>query len=403
MKKLIFPKGFLWGASSSSHQVEGNTINDWTVWEKSQKRTVHLHSHNLTREHKLENFISGRSADHYNLFKEDFTLASSLGHNATRISLEWSRIEPAEGSFDQKEIDHYKEVIATLRKLNIEPFVTLWHWPIPIWLANKGGWESKEIIFYFKRFVEKMVTELPEVKFWLTLNEPEIYSFMAYLGGVWPPQKKNLFSYIKALRHLKNAHNEAYDVIKKINPKSQVSIAFNLSSYEPVTFIDRILVKLYSWWRNDRLIRQTRYKIDFIGLNYYFHSRIHFGRQKNLAQKRSDVNWHLHPEKILFTLRELKKYDKPIYITENGLADAEDSHRKWFITESLMAIHQAIDEGVDVKGYLHWSLTDNFEWHQGFWPKFGLIKINYETLEREVRQSARFYEQICKNNYLEIE
>lgn len=140
MKKQInFPENFLWGGATASHQVEGNNFNDWSEWEKSEKRIKFLHSKRLVEKYGLENFISGRTADHYNRFQEDFKITKELGHNATRFSIEWSRIEPEEGHFNEKEIEHYKKVITTLRELGIEPFVSLWHWPIPIWLRDKGG------------------------------------------------------------------------------------------------------------------------------------------------------------------------------------------------------------------------------------------------------------------------
>lgn len=403
MKYLKFPEKFLWGASSASHQVEGNMKNDWSEWEISEVRKQHLHKNGFIEKHGLENFVSGISSDHYNLFREDFAMAKELGHNATRISIEWSRIEPEESVFDQREIEHYKEVVKAIIEQGMEPFVTLWHWPIPLWLRDKGGWACKDVVFYFQRFTEKIVPELSGVTFWLTLNEIGIYSSLSYFYGIWPPQKKNPITYLKVLNNLILAHNSVYDSIKKINPKNQVSMAYNLISFEGVTFFDKILAKIYHWWINKRLLEKTKHKIDFIGLNYYFHNRIYFGRQKNIVNEKSDLDWHLHPDKISLVLNFLKQYNKPIYITENGLADSEDKYRKWFITESLKVIHESISEGVDVRGYLHWALTDNFEWAHGHWPKFGLVEINRENLERKIRPSARFYEKVCKNNMVELE
>ncbi len=400
-KELKFPEGFLWGASSASHQVEGNNKNDWSEWEKSNHRINKLHSEGLAEKYGIENYISDKATDHYNLYKEDFTIAKELGHNATRISIEWSRIEPEEGVFNEEEINHYKEVVKTLRLLNMEPFVTLWHWPMPLWLSKQGGWESKKTISYFKRYADKISKALGEdVKFWLTINEPEVYPPLSYLYDVWPPQKKNPISFLKVSWNLIKAHNEVYKIIKKNDPDSKISIAFNLESYEAVTLLDKFLVPIYSFVRNKVLINLTKKSLDFIGLNYYFHSRIYFGLKKNITEKKSDFGWDLHPEKIYDILMLLKKYNKPIYITENGLADADDVHREWFIIEVLTAIHKAISHGADVRGYLHWSLTDNFEWASGYWPRFGLVHINYETLERTIRPSARFYEKICKNNTL---
>jgi beta-glucosidase len=399
MSQLQFPKGFLWGASSASHQVEGNSTNDWSEWEKSHKRLEDLKKDGRVDKYSLENFISGQSADHYTLYEEDFKLAKELGHNAARISIEWSRIEPEEGVFNEQAIAHYQDVIKTMRNLSIEPFVTLWHWPIPLWLRDKGGWESKDIVMYFTRYAERVVNALsPQVKFWLTLNEPEIYSFNSYLRGVWPPQKKSLLSYLRVLKNLIKAHKAAFASIKKINPESRVSIAFNLVSLEASTFLDRVFLKMIAWWRNKRLIDATKDHLDFIGLNYYFHDRFHFGRRKNVSEHRSDLGWHLEPGRIYDVLAWLKSYGKPIYITENGLADEGDQKREWFIRESLKAVHKAIEEGTDVKGYLHWSLTDNFEWDKGYWPRFGLVHVDYKTLVRTTRSSALYYKDICTRN-----
>jgi len=188
----IFPKDFYWGAATASHQVEGNNHNDWSEWEKSEKRIQDLKKSGLFDKYGQDNFISGRGADHYNKYKEDFKLAKELGHNATRFSIEWSRIEPKEGKFDQKAIDHYKDVIKTLKELDIEPFVTLWHWPIPIWLRDKGGLESSEIPKYFVRYAKKVVEALgDDVKFWITLNEPLVNTSISYVQGMATTKKKS--------------------------------------------------------------------------------------------------------------------------------------------------------------------------------------------------------------------
>jgi beta-glucosidase len=399
--KISFPKDFLWGAATASHEVEGNNHNDWSEWEKSQKRIDYLRSERLIEKYGLENFISNRACDHYNRFEEDFKIAKELGHNATRFSIEWSRIEPEEGKFNEKEIEHYKKVITTLKKIGIEPFVTIWHWPIPIWLRNKGGWQYSEIPDYFARYAEKIVNALgSDVKFWITLNEPEIYAGNSYLSGVWPPQKKNLISYLLVIHNLIKAHRKAYKIIKKLNQSAQIGIAKNNIYFEAYQnkLVNRVLKKIIDWRRNFYFLNRLKNYQDFIGLNHYFHNRINYGFNKNENEKLSDVGWELYPEAIYYVLVDLKRYNKPIYITENGLADAKDKQRSWFIFESLKNINRAINEGVNVKGYLHWSLVDNFEWDKGFWPRFGLLEIDYKTLERKVRPSAYFYRDICIAN-----
>ena len=373
-KFLKFPEGFLWGAATSAHQVEGGNFNSWSKWEKSQKK-----------------YISGKACDHYNRFKQDFDLAKSLNHNAHRFSIEWSRIEPVEGKINQGAIEHYREVLIALKERGIEPFVTLYHWPLPQWLAEKGGWLHPKAPYYFDRYV-KIISEnlFDYVNFWITINEPNVYASNSYLKGNWPPQKKNVFKYLKVLKNLAEAHKLAYRSLHLIDLECQVGIAKNNIYFERIPFIS------YFW--NKYFLNKIKNYQDFIGLNYYFHSRL-FG---NKNESVTDMGWEIYPKGIYYVLKKLKKYNKPIYITENGLADAKDDKREDFIKDHLFWIHKAIKEGVDVRGYFYWSLLDNFEWSDGFWPKFGLIEVDYKTLERKIRPSAYKYAEICKNNKLDL-
>lgn len=398
MEKFVFPKGFLWGASTSSHQVEGGTNNDWSEWEKSEGRLRDLTKQGLIERYGRDNFISGIGVDHYHHFKEDFRMARMLGHNATRLSIEWSRVEPREGYFDADEIRHYQEVLETVKNEGMEPFVTLWHWTMPVWFRDKGGFEKKGNIRYFVEFVEKIVSELPDVVFWITLNEPEIYTAACYLKGSWPPEKKNPIVAFRVFRNLIRAHLDSYDAIKKINRSAKIGIAKNNSYFKadrkhPLDSLSKIFLDGLS---NFYFLDRIRHKQDFIGLNHYF------GLDRDNDKKVSDIGWELYPEAIFHVLCDLKKYGVPVYITENGLADAEDKYRSWFIVETLKNVHRAILDGVDVRGYLHWSLMDNFEWAYGFWPRFGLIEIDYKTKARNPRASAFVYKKICEENELEI-
>lgn len=412
--KFQFPKNFYWGAATSSHQVEGGNINDWSEWEKENTSRLANEAKNYWQKWQQEkfsemfdsrNYISGKACDHYNGYKEDFNIAKSLGHNAHRFSIEWSRVEPEEGKFNEKEIEHYRKVILALRERGIEPFVTLWHWPLPLWLLKKGGWQSQKMPEYFSRYAKKIVSALKDdVKFWITLNEPEIFSSMSYLKGIWPPQKKNFISYVLVLRNLIKAHREAYKIIKKINSEAQIGIAKNniyFEAYKNRT-VNKILKILIDWWWNFYFLGKIKKYQDFIGLNHYFHNRVNYGFNRNENKVVSDLGWELYPEAIYHVLLDLKKYDKPVYITENGLADAKDEKREWFIKESLKNVAKAIQKGIDIRGYFYWSLLDNFEWDKGFWPRFGLIEVDYKTLERKIRPSAYEYAKICKENKLEI-
>ncbi|MBI5401306.1 glycoside hydrolase family 1 protein [Candidatus Wolfebacteria bacterium] len=409
-----FPDNFYWGAATSSHQVEGNNHNDWAEWEKATadgklqiangKNWPDYILKNYPNPLQKKNYISGSACGHYNRFKEDFDIAESLDHNTHRFSIEWSRIEPKEGNFNEKEIGHYRQVIKALKSRGLEPFITLWHWSFPLWIAKQGGWQNKKSIYYFVRYVEKIVSALGnDVKFWLTLNEPEIYSINSYLKGQWPPQKKNPITYLKVTENLIEAHKKSYKIIKKNQPSAQIGIAKNNIYFESHQnkFINHILKKAVDWWWNFYFLNQIKNYQDFIGLNHYFHNRINFGFNKNENKKVSDTGWELYPEGIYFCLKDLKKYQKPIYITENGLADSEDKNREGFIKETLRNVYKAIKDGVDVRGYFYWSLLDNFEWDKGFWPRFGLVEIDYKTLERKIRPSAWEYKKIIENGLSE--
>ncbi|MEI8096730.1 MAG: glycoside hydrolase family 1 protein [Candidatus Moraniibacteriota bacterium] len=417
MSKLEFPKDFLWGASTASHQVEGNTNNDWSEWEKinadrlanESEKTFAWNPHwKKFRAEAVDplNYISGLACDHYRRFEKDFDMVQELGMNAHRFSIEWSRIEPEEGKFDEREIDHYRQVILALQKRNIEPFVTLWHWTLPLWLAEKGGLKNKEFSFYFERYVETIARTLGEnIRFWITLNEPDVVSAHAYLKGAWPPQKKCPRNYYSVLKNLVHAHKKSYNVIKQLFPQSQIGIAKHNIWFEAVggTIVNGLLKKIADFWWNDWFLGKIKDKQDFIGLNHYNHHRIDGWFNKNENKVQTDFGWEFYPESLYYAVSELKKYKKPIYITEHGIADASDELRPRFLKESLFALHRAITDGADVRGYLHWSLMDNFEWDKGFWLRFGLIEIDFTTQTRTPRSSALLYKEICKTNSIDFE
>ena len=413
MMEYKFPDGFLWGVATSAHQVEGGNFNDWTEWEKANAKRLSEEAKDKWESWQQEkfpemlepeNYISGRACDHYNRYEQDFDIAKQLGHNAHRFSIEWSRIEPEEGKFNEQEIEHYRQVIKALKERGLEPFVTLWHWSLPLWLAQKGGVKNRDFPKHFEQYVKKIVKELGrDVKYWLTINEPEIYALNSYYRARWTPQKKGIFNFYFSMRSLMKAHRRAYRAIKKITPFSMVGVVCNLSDFKSSEgVINAILKIIFERFWNHRFLKRVSHQLDFIGLNFYFHNRINYGLNKNKNEIISDVGWDTHPEGIENVLMSLKRYDKPVYITESGMADKEDKDRTWFIRETLGAVSRAIIGGVNVQGYFYWSLLDNFEWDKGFWPRFGLVEIDYKTLERKIKPSALEYAKICKNNKLEI-
>lgn len=410
-----FPKDFFWGAATSSHQVEGGNHNDWTEWEvenakiKNQNAKLRNFPDYILQRYpnplQEENYISGRVCDHYNRYEEDFDIAKSLGHNAHRFSIEWSRVEPEEGKFDEKEIEHYRQVITALRERGMEPFVTLWHWTNPLWFTRNGGWKQEHVSEFFERYVEKVVSSLEDVVFWITMNESEAFARHGYIIKDRPPAMGTIFTAYRVLKNLAMSHRAAYESIKKIRKDSKVGFSESKVFFESYNNWPHNLVaaKLIAWWRNNAFFDQFAEHADFIGQQYYFHSRVRlnpfvsqWGFQYNENKKVSDMGWELYPEGLYHVLTELRKYRKPIYITENGLADARDEHRAWFIKEHIRWMKKAMEEGVDVRGYFHWSLLDNFEWQEGFWPRFGLVEMDYKTLERTIRPSAWEYKEIIE-------
>lgn len=399
-----FPCGFLWGAATSAHQVEGGNLNNWSEWEKEQApRLARAAERGWTASQrekfpemlKPENYISGVTADHYCRFEEDFVFAKSLDQNAHRFSLEWSRLEPEKGRFDQAAIDHYSEVLDSLRQKGLEPFVTINHWTLPLWLSRAGGWDNSEAVLSFGKLVDHLAKTLGhQITFWLTLNEPWIFVGHSYLRGLWPPQKKNIRLAYKIFKNLVGAHKTAYNIIKSYHPEARIGLAENLVDFEGWP-------SFLAGWLNRRFLASVSQRLDFIGVNYCFHHKMDlFGRCRNRNDEVSDLGWEIYPEGLYRVLKKMKKYRKPVYVTENGLADASDEKRAKFIKGHIYWLYRAIQEGVDVRGYFYWSLLDNFEWDKGFWPRFGLIEVDYRTRERKIRPSAREYAKICKENHL---
>ncbi len=405
----IFPKHFFWGASTASHQVEGGTVNQWTVWElahaKERSQTAHQRLNWLPNWPEIkgqaeepDNYVSGRGVEHYKRYKEDFDLVEELNFNAFRFGIEWSRIEPEEGKWDEAAIAHYRKYIAELRARRIEPFLNVWHWTAPIWFTNKGGFEKKENRKYFDRFMKKVANEfIDDLNYVITLNEPNVDATFSYLIGEHPPNQKNLWLFAKVYWNLMHAHRSAYKILKAKKPSLQVGIAQQLSNIQakrPHSFFDELSTKWMRYFWNWSFLRRIRKYQDFVGINYYF-SDYYTGllKRKNPTVPLNDMGWYMEPEGLYpLMLRAWTRFKKPIFITENGLADAHDQHRRWWIEETIVAMERAISEGVDLRGYFHWSLLDNFEWQDGWWPKFGLVEVDRENdMKRTIRPSAKWF------------
>jgi beta-glucosidase len=290
-KNRFFPKDFFWGASTSAHQVEGGNYNQWSVWETAHagemaesapKRLKRLASWDKIKKEATDpdNYLSGEGVKHFERYEKDFDLLKKLNLNAFRFTIEWSRIETIEGEFNQEAIDHYKRYIKELRKRNIEPILNIWHWTMPVWFTDKGGFKYKKNLPYFYRFVHLVAKELTEdVKYVITINEPNVYTTYGYLvpepvsGYHWPPGEQNALSFMKVYLNLIKAHREAYYILKFQKHSLKVGLASHLANIQakrPHNYLDELITEVmryfWDWW----FYRRTRKEQDFIGFNYYF-------------------------------------------------------------------------------------------------------------------------------------
>jgi len=362
---VLFGDNFLWGTATAAYQVEGGITNNWTG--------------------------AGKAVDHYNRYKEDIDIIKDMHNNAYRFSIEWSRIEPYKGVWNRDEIDHYKNVISYLQSQKIEPIVTMLHFTLPKWFP---GWENATSIRYFTRYAQLLLKEFPSVKYWITINEPIIYALVSYLLGEWPPYIKNP---LKAYRVVKNLAKAHWVIFNKAERHVNIGFSKNMIYFRNVACGMNWVVWLWNkWWF--KLVAKS---FDFIGLNYYLtldlkwsslcRASTKYFKKTKITDNRSDLGWEIYPQGLFEILKSLKEYDIPIIITENGIADTHDIKRKKFIQDHVRVISNALDISINIIGYFHWTLMDNFEWEKGFDPKFGLLAIVDGTLERVPRESFFYY------------
>ncbi len=420
---LRFPDGFLWGAATSAHQVEGyNTLNDWWRFEQ------------LTG--KIANGdVSGPACRHYEFFDQDFALAEADGHNAHRFSLEWSRIQPERGRFSEPEIRHYHDVLASLRKRGLVPIATLHQFTNPVWIADQGGWENPRTIEDFEAFARFCAREYGgEVDWWVTVNEPDVFAFRAYSEGTWPPQKRDDSAALTVMANLIEAHGRAYHALHEDDRHDSDGDGFPVRAGLAKHFVT---LQGHRWWFpldalrawvenrvfNEAPLQSLRGTIDlslpgakpvrrdvpglagsldFLGINYYTRWRVRmFSPEPRVARRGApvtDLGWELYPAGLEGWLHRAHRLGAPLLITENGFADATDRFRPRALMAHLLHVHRAIAAGVRVLGYLHWSLLDNFEWADGYGARFGLYRVDFEDGERPRHRtrSADLYARVCR-------
>lgn len=409
--ELKFPKNFLWGVATSAHQIEGDQHNQWSVWELENAKALAAQSSyqfdDLSNWPEVKrsaqtpsNYVSGRATEHYARFAEDISLVRKLNLNAFRLSIEWSRVQPEQGAWDAGAVKHYKEVLAELKKQGIEPMVTLFHFTLPVWFAEMGGFEKRANVKFFVEFAERILSELGgTIRYVITINEPEIYASQSYLEAKWPPQVQNRAQYRRVLANLAFAHNTIAKKLHAASRRYRVSIAKNSAYIYPGddSALSVRAAAVMQYQRDDMFLRKVIKQCDFLGVNYYFSERVYGYRVHNPDERLNDLGWDMQPQYLERALERLsEKYKKPIIVTENGLADASDEDRQWWLMQTILAMQRAMRSGVELLGYFHWSLTDNFEWDKGYWPRFGLYAVDYRTMERTPRPSAVWFAKVLK-------
>jgi beta-glucosidase len=417
---LQFPDHFRWGTATSSHQFEGNlTNNDWCLAEQQGGYVYH-------------NQAAGLACDWWNRAEGDFDRMADMGQNAHRLSIEWSRIEPQPGVWDAEALTRYREMLVGLRLRGIEPMVTLHHFTNPIWMVEQGGWENEDVPIWFERYTRKVVSALGDLTpLWCTINEPNVMISQAYGTGRWPPGKRDFNAGLAVTLNLARAHAAAYRAIHELVPGAQVGIAAHIMKWQPghawfpwdvvmTNLIQHVFHDLLLGMITEGIMRvpakrpffipEAARTLDWLGVNYYQRYRIRFNPRSSktlfvdMVTKRGQFKgpggWgEIHPQGIFDTLSMLwKRYHLPMFITENGIPDQTDQYRPRFIVNHLHYLWKSLTRGIPVLGYYYWSLLDNFEWTEGYDPRFrfGLIGVDFPTQKRSMRTSGELYSEICR-------
>ena len=413
---LTFPRGFLLGCATAAHQVEGGNVNDWSRWERQPGRI-------------RDDSSAALACDHFRRWPDDLEELAAAGHNAHRFSVEWSRVEPLEGQFDRSALAHYRDVVRHCRALGLEPVVTLHHFTFPLWLADAGGACAPLAPLRFARFAAACAEAFgADVRWWITVNEPVVLATIGHLRGEWPPGERSLLRAFAALRGLTRMHAAGAAALRRVarvhGREALVSVAHHVRGLypaNPASPLDRAAAALpdfiFNRWfllacRSGRLAPPVGFgelvpglagSLDYVGLNYYCDDVIAFDPRRpgelfarqgpTPGRPLSTFGWAIDPDGLRRALHLVHHLTGglPVVITENGVADHDDELRPQFLVDHLAAVDQAIDEGVDVRGYLHWTAWDNFEWAEGWSQRFGL-----STRDRRPKPSAAVFTDICR-------
>jgi beta-glucosidase len=407
---------FLWGAATSAYQIEGGAETDISQWEALGR----------FRSGELDPRIES-AADHWNRWREDFDHLKALGVNSYRFSIEWARLEPEPGKFDQVAFDQYSAMIDRLLELGITPMLTILHFSHPAWFHEYSPWHNISAIDTYMRFVEEVNRRLLDrVPYVVTLNEPLVWLLAAYGDAKFPPGVRDLRKLMVSLKHMLLAHRQAYDLIKQSHPDTQVGIAHNMIAFRRARqgsildgemkrrlhrFYNLLIPKAFTTNRisfsfplllkfDEPVSLDNR--IDFWGVNYYYRMHVRFRLRPfrpfdmlfvpRSKHGLSDMGWEIYPRGLYKCCRWLRFTDRPIIITENGVATDDDTIRVRFLERHLNFLDRLRAEGMDIRGYYYWSLLDNYEWLVGTSARFGLYQVDYaDGLRRTLKPSGEYY------------
>jgi beta-glucosidase len=424
MRELAFPEGFLWGTATAAHQVEGDNSNsDWWEWE--------LRPGSPCKE------PSGSAIEHYSRYQRDVALLAQLGINTYRFSVEWARIEPSEGEFDVTQLDHYQRMAEAVRRAKLTPMVTLNHFTLPMWVAKQGGWLSPKTPALFERFARRIAELLGNnVDWYCTINEPGAVALGGYSGAwAFPPGTKGLENWKAAIAGLIEGHRLARAAVKEVRPSANVGLTCAMNEWESNRGGEKVME--YTRRMFEDVFLEAAIDDDFLGVQTYTRTRIDVPRvvgafaQLGMAipslekrvgpwaakrqssatngppegSPRTQMGWEFRPQAVAAAVRRAAEVlpGKPLVVTEHGVATDNDEDRITFIREGLTALHATIRDGIPLRGYIHWSAFDNFEWANGYSMTFGLIGVDRTTQERIIKPSARYFGQIARTNRLSLE
>ncbi|SDO53127.1 GH1 family beta-glucosidase [Alkalicoccus daliensis] len=447
MTILQFPKDMKWGTATASYQIEGAARKDgrgpsiWDTFAKTPGNVFKGHDGDV-------------ACDSYHRFPEDVQLMKELGVDMYRFSIAWPRIFPkGTGEVNEEGLAYYHRLVDSLLDSGIEPVCTLYHWDLPQALQENGGWENRDTIDAFAAYAETIFRSFEgKIKKYLTINEPWCASFLSNYIGAHAPGKQSLQAGVDTAHHLMIAHGRAVQSFRALSFEGEIGYAPNVEWNEPYSsseedaeacrratgwfldwFFDPVFKGSYPEFLTDWFAKEgvqvpivegdldiISQPIDFLGINYYTGGVARYQKGASLfdhervdqGYEKTDIGWNIYPEGFYKILTKIHQQygDMPIYITENGSCYNDepvdgvvaDDGRIRYLEKHLTALHRAIQSGVPIKGYMTWSLLDNFEWAEGYNMRFGLVHVNYRTLVRTEKESYFWYQQFLKTKWLEV-